>query len=198
MQTLGITGSFGTGKTTVAKLFARRGGKVIDADRLARENIKKDKPAYKKIIRSFGKGILKYNGEINRPQLAERVFTNKSLVARLNKIVHPEIIRQIKKEITKAKNKKQIAIIDAPLLIEAGLLKIIDKLIVVKASKKNQLKRLVAKTGFSKIKITQRIKAQLPLKQKQQMADFVVDNDGSLTYTKKQVEEIWKKIKTDQ
>lgn len=197
MQTVGITGSFGTGKTTVARLFARIGARVIDADRLAHKAIKKGKPAYSKIISLFGQDILKSDGEIDRARLAEKVFESSSLVAKLNKIVHPEVIRQIKKEITKARLKRQALIIDAPLLIEAGLLNIVDKLIVVNTSKANQLKRLKIKTRLSRTRMMQRVKAQLPLKQKQRMASFVVDNNGSLTYTKKQVREIWKKIKTD-
>ncbi|MDP3142475.1 MAG: dephospho-CoA kinase [Candidatus Omnitrophota bacterium] len=191
MHAIGITGSFGTGKTTVARLFARCGARIINADRLAHQIIKKGKPAYRKIISLFGQDILKSDGEINRARLAGKVFKSSSLVAKLNKIVHPEVIRQIKKDMARARLKRQTVIIDVPLLIEAGLFNIVDKLIVVKASKANQMKRLKIRSGIPKAKIIQRIKAQLPLKQKQRMADFVVDNNGSLTYTKKQIIEIW-------
>jgi len=194
MQTIGITGSFGTGKTTVARLFAKLGARVIDADELSHKVIKKRSPGYKKVFSGFGKGILNARGEVNRKKLARVVFNNLSALIKLCKIVHPEVIREIKKQIKIAKRKQQLIIVDAPLLIEAGLGRMMDKLVVVVASQEQQFKRLQRKTGLGRTEILKRIKAQLPLKKKLQLADFVVDNSGSLTYTKKQVKRIWQEI----
>lgn len=189
---LGITGSFGSGKSTVAALFRSLGAKVIDADKLAHALISPGKPAYKKIIRVFGKGVLKKNKAINRNLLAEIVFGNKELLSELNRIVHPQVIRLIKGRI-KASQKK-VVILDAPLLIEAGLTSQVDKLIVVKARKEAQVKRVKAKSVLSKPDILKRIKAQIPLSDKVRRADFVIDNNGTKENTKKEVLRIWRSL----
>ena len=194
MPVIGITGSFGTGKTTVAKFFAQRGAKVINADKLAHRIIKQGGAEYKKIVRLFGKGVLNRRGEIDRRKMARQVFGHRRALGELCKIIHPPVIKEIKRRIAQAKSPRWV-VIDAPLLIEAGLASIVDKLIVVSANQANQIKRLKAKTGLSKKDILQRMKAQLPLEKKQQLADFTVNNNGSLIYTKKQVERIWQEVK---
>jgi len=194
MQTLGITGSFGTGKTTVARLFAKFGAQVIDADKLAHKVIKKGSREYKKIVTGFGGDILKLGGEIDREKLARKVFGKSSALRKLVGIVHPAVIMEIKRQLARVKSRKQVVIIDAPLLIESGLSRNLDKLIVVVASRENQINRLKKKTELNTSQILQRIKAQLPLKNKVIIADFIIDNNGSLTYTKKQVKEIWQKL----
>jgi dephospho-CoA kinase len=192
MPTLGITGSFGTGKSTVARLFARKGMKVIDADKIAHQVIKKGSREYKKIINLFGRCVLDKGGQINRKKLSQAVFGKRGRLSRLCKIIHPAVINDIKGAIKKA-GRRPVAV-DAPLLIEAGLTGIVDKIIVVSASRMNQIKRIKQKTNLCRKDILQRIKAQLPLAQKKRLADFIVDNDGSLTYTKRQVDKIWQTI----
>jgi dephospho-CoA kinase len=194
MHVVGITGSFGTGKTTVAKLFKQLGAKIIDADSIAHGLIKVNTPTYKSLIRSFGKGILKDNSrDIERKKLAKIVFANKKLLNKLNRILHPAIIKKIKDKVKliNKRNKPKVVIIDAPLLIEAGLLRLVDKLIVVAASRGVQVLRLKKRAGISKKEIEARINSQIPMREKIKSADFVIDNNGSLTYTKKQVREVW-------
>ena len=194
MHAIGITGSFGTGKTTVAKLFAKLGAQVIDADRLAHILIKKGGREYKRIVAVFGKRVLSGSGEIDRKKLAEIAFSRRSAMQKLCKVVHPPVIKEIKKRIAAGKIRRQLLVIDAPLLIEAGLRSAVDKLVVVTASKGNQLKRIKNRTGLSRAEILRRIKAQLPLKRKIHLANFIVDNDASLAFTKKQVKRIWREI----
>jgi dephospho-CoA kinase len=194
MPVLGITGSFGTGKTTVARLFSRKGARIIDADKLAHAVIRRTRPEYERIVSLFGREILGARGEIDRRKLSRQVFNDRQALKRLNRIIHPAVIKEIKKQADGLKARRWL-VIDAPLLIEAGLVPLVDKLVVVVASQSNQIKRLKKKTGISKAGILQRIKAQLPLKRKRQLADFTVDNNGSLTYTKKQVERIWQEVK---
>lgn len=198
MIIIGITGSFGTGKTTVTKCFKQLGAKIIDADRIAHILIKANAPTYKSLIGSFGRDILKNKSqEIDRCKLAKIVFGNKRLLQRLSRILHPAIIQRIKQEVKliKVRSSRAIIIIDAPLLIEAGLLNLVDKLIVVAADKNTQISRIKKNKGLSKNEIEARINAQLPLSEKIKSADYVVDNSGSLTYTKKQVKEIWDELK---
>ena len=189
---LGITGSFGSGKSTVAKMFALHGARLIDADKIAHNVIKPGNIAYKKIIVGFGKGILDKNSRIDRKMLARIVFNDKKLLQKLNKIVHPQIIGIIKKQIKNAGAKA--IILDAPLLIEAGLKGLVDKIIVVKISKEKQIRRLIKNTSLGRVDILKRIRSQVPLHVKSRFADFIIDNSGTIEETKRQVNEICKKL----
>lgn len=197
MPIIGITGSFGTGKTTVAGFFKKFGASVIDADKITHGLFKVNSLTYKKIIRSFGNRVIRDNSqEIGRRRLAGLVFGDKKALKRLNCITHPAIIKKIKHEIKKIKHKYpgKIIAIDAPLLIESGFSNSVDKLVVVTTDKKTQILRLKENKGLSKKEIELRIKSQLPLKEKIKSADYVIDNSGSLTYTKKQVKRIWGRL----
>jgi dephospho-CoA kinase len=180
---IGITGSFGSGKTTVANIFVRYGYKVINADRLYRGLIKKDKSLYKKIKKEFG--------TTNRKKLKNIVFNDYAKLKKLNKITHPVIIEKIKSLIKKDKK----IVIDAPLLIEANALSLIDKLIVVKCNKNKQMERLLKKGRYTKKEINHIIKSQMPLNKKLKYADFIINNNYSLNRTKGQVKKIIKSIK---
>jgi len=182
---LGLTGSFGSGKTTVARIFRSHGAKIIDADKIAHRLIKPRTKIYKKIIDTFGKDILKKNRAIDRDKLARIVFNNKLLLKRLNRIIHPQVIGVIKGEI-KTSPEREI-ILDAPLLIEAGLEKIADKLIVVTITREKQIKRICKKTGLSRPDILKRINAQISQNVKSRFANFIIDNNGTIEETKKQV-----------
>ncbi|MFH0912775.1 MAG: dephospho-CoA kinase [Candidatus Omnitrophota bacterium] len=192
---LGLTGSFGSGKTSVAGFFKSFGAKIIDADRIAHSLIKPQTLVYKKIVYTFGRGILNQDKGINRHKLGRLVFNNKDLLKKINKITHPEIIRVIKGKIKATP--VGIIVLDAPLLIEKGLEKITDKLIVVTISRDKQIERIRGKTGLGKCDILKRIKAQVPLGRKVRLADFIIDNNGTRKETKDQVEEIrrllWKR-----
>jgi dephospho-CoA kinase len=185
---LGLTGSFGSGKTTVAKVFKSFGAEIIDADKLAHECLIPKSPAYKKIIGTFGKEILRKNKLINRRRLGEFVFSNKNLLRKLNNIIHPQVIGIIENRIRNSKSK--VIVLDAPLLIESGLTKIIDKLIVVKIDRDKQIKRIQGKTSLGRPDILKRIKSQIPLSRKVRLAHFVIDNSGTKKKTRKQVGQI--------
>lgn len=182
---LGLTGGFGSGKTTVARIFRSYGARIIDADKVAHQIIRPKGKVYKKIIKIFGNRILKRNKTIDRPELGQIVFRNRKLLLEINRIMHPEAIRIIKNKIKTSA--EQVIILDAPLLLEAGLKKMVDKLIVVTASKENQIKRLLKKGRLNRSDIIQRIKMQMPLEKKVRLADFVIDNNGAKEGTRKQV-----------
>ncbi len=195
MRVVGITGSLGTGKTTAACLFKKLGAKVLDADEISRRLTKSDGRCFNQIVRSFGKSILR-NGEINRAKLANIVFQDKIKLNELNKIIHPKVVEEIREKIKeyKKQNTNSVIVLDVPLLIEAGLLTDVNHLVVVKASQKAQLSRITKRMNISKYNAVSRIKAQMDINDKVRFADFVIDNNGTLNRTQKQVKEIWAKI----
>jgi len=180
---IGITGSFGSGKTTVAGIFRKYGFGVINADRLYHGIYDKNKILKNKIKKEFGTA--------NRAELKKIVFEDLRKLKKLNSITHPLIIKEIKNSIKKI-NKN--IIIDAPLLLESEAKNLVDEVVVVKTNKKNSIKRALKKKKYSKKETEQIIKSQMPLRQKLKYADFVVDNNKSLKNTREQVKEIVKKI----
>jgi dephospho-CoA kinase len=205
MTIIGLTGGFGTGKSTVAAFFRKRGAVVIDADALAHETLLKKVTrlpghqitCYKRIVKVFGNRILNKNREIDRKKLAAIVFADKKLLNKLNGIVHPHVIRRMKGEVKKIRraDKNAVVVLDIPLLIEAGLEGLADKIVVVKAGLRQQLERCRKSLGLSEAKALARIKAQMPLRKKIRLADFVIDNSGSKERTKGEVRRIWERIR---
>lgn len=193
MKVIGLTGSFGTGKTFVASVFKSLGARVIDADLIAHRVIRKNSRAYKKIVRAFGKDILTPGTGIDRKKLGKSVFEKKSYLKRLNEIVHPEVIKLIKKKIKEA-GEKDIVVVDAPLLLEAKAGDLVDKIVVVKASERNQLNRCAEKFRMNKRDILKRIRGQIPIEKKIKIADFVIDNNGTKSETRAEVKKIWRKV----
>ncbi len=193
---IGVTGSFGTGKSTVSRLFGRLGARVINADKIAHETILPGHEIYKKIVSIFGPSILKKNKRIDRKKLANVVFCDKKRRLLLNSLIHPEVIKKIKGMIRKTKKRtKSVYVVDVPLLIEAGLLGMVDKLIVVTTDKKTQIKRCMARWGAGRADVERRIRSQMSLSRKRLLADFIIDNNGSLYATGKVVKKIWREIK---
>ncbi len=194
MRIVGLTGGIGTGKSFAASIFKKLGAKVIDADKLGHKALTKGSSAYKRVVAAFGKKVLKPDLSIDRKALAGVVFSDRKKLEKLNRIVHPGIIREISKRIGKAA-KGEILIVDAPLICEANITGLMNVLIVVKASRKNQLERCDDKPGVRKKDVRKRIAHQMPLNKKIRMADYVVDNNGTKEDTRRQIREIWKKLK---
>ncbi|MBU1004509.1 MAG: dephospho-CoA kinase [Nanoarchaeota archaeon] len=188
---IGITGVFGSGKTAAARLFAEHGYLHVNADEIGHAILNKE-PVKGRVINEFGKSILT-NSQIDRKKLKNIVFNKPKELAKLNKIIHPAIISEIKSAICRNKNKK--IIVDGALIIEAGCLDLFDKLVAVKISKKEQMKRALKKKKYTKEVVENIINSQLSQKEKLKYADIVVDNSGSLSNTKKQVEKIIKGLK---
>jgi dephospho-CoA kinase len=195
---IGLTGGIVSGKSTVARMFKDLGAKIVDADKLGHKVILPQGAAWKRIIKIFGKDILQKDQTINREKLGKIVFANQNLLKKLNKITHPEIIKLIKKEISLAKDdskeEKKILIIDAALIYETKIDRLMDKIIVVYLDEEEQLKRLIKRNNLSEKEALQKIKSQIPLKEKIEIADYVIDNSNSLDKTKEQVETIWQEL----
>ncbi len=197
MYILGITGSFGSGKTTVAHMLRRKGAHVLDADKIAHEALGLQNLCFQKFARHFGKGIVR-QGKIDRRALAAIVFNKPAELKKLCQIIHPFVVSKIKNVIRgyQAKKQKGFLVIDAPLLFEANLDKVCDCVVVVRASLNAQIKRIQQKSHLTKSDITKRVKAQMPMAAKIKRADVVIDNHLDIKQTQKQVEELWQDLKT--
>ncbi len=192
---IGITGSIGSGKTTAAKMFSKHHFSRIDADEIGHNLLKSDNKIKNRIIKEFGAGILGRNKNIDRKRLGNIVFNDKSKLKKLNSIMHQPIISEIKNKIKNIQKKcggDAKIIIDAPLLIEAGADKLVDKVIVVKAFHENVIARNKRFTIEELEKISM---AQIGLDKKLKRADFMIDNTKNLRYMERQVKEIVNKLK---
>jgi dephospho-CoA kinase len=196
---IGLTGGIASGKSLVAEALKRLGAHLIDADEIAREVVKPGLPAYLDIAKEFGEGIFNPDKTINRKALGKLVFSNPEIRKRLEQITHPRILDEINKNIkaVKGKNPDAIIVVDAALLIEAGLYKKMDKVIVVYTDKKTQIERMMKRDGFTMDEAKNRISAQMPLQEKRKYADFVIENvEGKgQDEVKKEVKRIFEELK---
>ncbi len=194
----GVTGTIGTGKSTVAHMFADLGAFVIDADQLAHDVVEPGKAAWQGIVDYFGRDILNADQTLNRQKLADIVFSNLEKLKKLDSIVHPEVLKEDQRlvEGRKVTDPNGLIIKDIPLLLEVGpelAYLLVEKIIVVYASEETQIKRLIAR-GLSEEDVRSRIKSQVPVREKMKYADFTVNNDGSLEETRQQVKTIYDKL----
>ena len=196
---VGLTGGIVSGKSTVARMFRQLGADIIDADNIARAIVQPGEKAWKNIVHYFGKEILKDNQEINRKELARIVFADKEKLEKLNKITHPEIVAIIKNKIEEMRSKDSsdgtICIIEVPLLFEANLEGMMDKIIVVYLNREEQVKRLLIRNSLTQEEAINRIDSQIPLEKKLKKADYVIDNGASLGHTRIQVKQIWQELR---
>ncbi|XP_053205086.1 dephospho-CoA kinase-like [Panonychus citri] len=192
MLLLGLTGGIASGKSTVSRYLVEKGITVIDADRIAVEIVEPGKPAWKKIKKAFGSSIIKPDETINREKLGDIIFNDPEKRKLLNSITHPYIQREMAKQVVLAFFKfKRYVILDLPLLFEVGqFTKYFYKIIVVNISEETQLTRLLKRDKLEKAQAQARISAQMPLKTKCEKADYVIDNEGSVKSTMKQVDSI--------
>jgi len=194
MLIVGLTGGIVSGKTTVAQIFKSLGAKIIDLDEIARQIVKPQQKAWKKIVQNFGVEILKHNQEINRKKLAKIVFSNREKLNLLNQITHPVIIEVMKEQLNQINmqtSEDVICMIDAPLLFEAHIEHMMDKIIVVFINEKEQMTRLLQREGLSKDDAIKRMRAQIPIEDKVRLADYVIDNSFSIEQTKEQAFQLW-------
>jgi dephospho-CoA kinase len=201
MLRVGLTGGIGCGKSTVAGMMRDLGCRVIDADAIARELAGPGQTAYREIIAAFGKEIVLTNGQLDRTKLAHLVFSDASKLSKLNQILHPRVIAEQERLLVQLERTEPhaIAIVEAPLLIEAGLHKTLKRLIVVWCTREQQIERLTNPRGraMSRDDAVKRIAAQMPLDDKRRMATDEIDNSGSLAATEKQVQNLVAKLKTE-
>ena len=191
---VGLTGSIGSGKTTIAEFFREGNFVVIDADKAGHEIMDNDEIIKIEVINFFGQEILDELGNIDRKKLGNIVFNDKNQLKKLNGLLHPEIIENIRVSIENYRdNGKNDILIEAPLLLETKTKELVDRIIVIKISKDNIFKRLKGK--YPEDIIEKILDSQIPEDEKLQYADFIIDNDGTLEDAKRRVEEIIEKLK---
>ena len=191
MLLVGLTGGIGSGKSTVARMLEERGAVVFDADLLAREAVEPGTPGHTAVLERFGADVLAPGGELDREALASIVFADPSARRDLEQIVHPEVRRLFAEGSEAYRDTDRIVVFSAPLLVESGMHTAFEILVVVSATVATQIERLMRQRGMSEAAIRARIDAQAPLEDKAAVADFLVDNGGTLAELESQVERLW-------
>ena len=182
MLVIGLTGGTGSGKTEVARVLQKRGGIIVSGDRIGKEVVEQNPQVLKKLVKVFGREILNENGRLNRRKLGSLAFSSEKNQKRLNQIVHPHLLKELKKRITSAKKTEaegKFLVVDAALISEWGLEKELDMTVLVASPVKLRLQRLI-KQGLNSKEAQNRIKRQLRDAQRRKKADYVIENDGSL------------------
>lgn len=174
MTVIGLTGNSGTGKSSVAKVMEKYGALILDCDKIAHENMAVGGCAYDEIVSAFGKDILNSDKTINRKALGNIVFNDSQKLSILNKITHSKITQRVKDEIAKASCK--CVVIGAPLLIEAGLDAIADKVWVVTADTEVRIERIMNRDGISRQEVLSRFSKQTPAEVLEKKADLIIDH----------------------
>jgi len=196
MLRLGLTGGIASGKSAVAAMLREMGFAVLDADSLAHRLIERGEPAHEEILREFGPAITDASGRINRVQLGNVVFADRAKLDRLNAIVHPRVADVVFRQFDEWERNgvRDAALVEAALLIEAGLDKKLDGLIVAWCKPEQQLERLVAR-GLTEAEARRRIAAQLSVEEKLRHATEKIDCSGSLEETRRQVAALASKLR---
>ena len=184
---MGLTGHFGAGKSTVARLFKERGSEVLNADRLAHEVYRKKNRLYKKLHSLFPE----LEGPLDRRKISQIIFRDPLRRRSLERLIHPYVFNRIQEEIRK--KPKSVFILEVPLLFESGFYRKTDCNVLVKTRAEIILTRLTLK-GFKARDIKARWRAQMPLSKESRRSDYVIDNSNGLKQTQKQVVQVWKQI----
>jgi dephospho-CoA kinase len=192
----GLTGGIASGKSTVAEMLAVAGARIVDADRIAHQVVQQGQPAWQDIVRHFGPTILKPDGQINREALGAIVFNDREAKQALNVIVHPRVFEVMQQDIRQLviDHPGDLLILDVPLLIESGWHEFLPVVILVYVPEAVQRTRLMRRDGLSAAEAMARIRAQMPIDAKRDLADFIIDNTGTLEETRRQVRAVYAKI----
>jgi dephospho-CoA kinase len=198
MLLVGLTGNIGSGKSTVAQLLSERGATIIDADVLARRAVELGTAGYEKIIDRWGADVLAPDGQLDRAALRRIVFADHAQLEELNQIVHPEVERLRLRLVEQARKRgDRIVVCDIPLLFERHMTDRFDRIILVDAHRAVRLDRLVKDRGLQETEAMDMIAAQMPAELKRARADFIIENDGTLTQLERRVQDVWRALLHD-
>lgn len=191
MMIIGLTGSIASGKSTVSKMLEEKGYPIIDADRVARQVVEPGSETLKKIGDLFGDEVIKPDGTMDREKVGALIFSDPARRKQLNDIIHPairgEMLRQRSDYLAQG---YRTIIMDIPLLFESKLQHFVDKILVVSVTEENQLTRLMERNGLNDKDAKARISSQLPMSVKEEGADAVIYNNGTVGETARQLERI--------
>ncbi|MEU2789194.1 dephospho-CoA kinase [Streptomyces sp. NPDC007100] len=194
MVKVGLTGGIGAGKSEVSRLLASYGAVIVDADKIAREVVEPGTPGLAAVVEEFGAEVLSADGTLDRPKLGAVVFGDPDKLKALNAIVHP-LVGARSAELEAAAGPDAVVVHDVPLLTENGLAPLYDLVIVVDATPRTQLDRLVRLRGMTESEAKARMEAQATREQRLAIADLVIDNDGPLEALEPQVREVWGRLR---
>jgi len=190
---IGLTGTFGSGKSTVAGMLEDLGAAAVDADAIAREVVAPGSEALEEIRRHFGDEILLPNGDLDRKKVAAIVFASAEKREVLNGIIHSRVIQEMDRRIEgiRQADPKRVVVLNVPLLFEAGLLHKVDKAVVVTISSQERIRRIGLRDGLTESEVTQRVQAQWTQEEKVARASALIDNSGSLDTTRSQARRLY-------
>jgi dephospho-CoA kinase len=216
MLKVGLTGGIAAGKSVVGEMFVALGARLVQADRIAHSLMQPGEAVYNEVVRHFGREILNRDGSVNREKLAEAAFgsaagaegqsapgAQKSRIAKLNRIVHPVVIRSQDAWMQEMgrQDPHAVAIVEAALILEAGAGGHFDRLVVVTCSAEQRVARFSARQKIdleaARKEVMRRMAAQLPDEEKIKAADYVIDNSGSVENTREQVREVWHPMRAE-
>ena len=202
MLKVGLTGGIATGKSLVGSMFADLGAHIIDADKIGHELMAPGEPVYEEIVKRFGSEILNPDKTVNRGKLAELAFDQRRpRIYELNSLLHPGIIQRYEKRMEEiaAREPNAIVMLEAALLLEAGLRKRFDRIVVVSCKPQQRIERWEQRqkvdADAARREVTRRMMAQAPQEAKIQVADYVIDNSGTIDETRAQVEKVFAELK---
>ncbi|MDQ6766761.1 MAG: dephospho-CoA kinase [Candidatus Eremiobacteraeota bacterium] len=190
---IGLTGGIGSGKTTVAALFAQKGALVIDTDLIARDVVHTGSPVLESIRREFGDKVILADGTLDRQALARIIFSDEAMRVKLNGLTHPEILKRVL-AIIGAQPPGATIIVVVPLLFESGFDRSCDRSVAVVAPPEMRRKRLQDRDGLSGTDVEARMRAQLAHGEYERRADVIIRNDDNLTALGREVDRAWEKL----
>jgi dephospho-CoA kinase len=201
-RVVGLTGGIGTGKSTVSRLLAELGAEVIDSDAIVHELQAPGTPLLAAIEEAFGPEVIRPDGSLDRAAVASIVFRDEASRRRLNALVHPAVGRETARRLEAARaHGARLVILDIPLLFETRLAGSASRanlgataVVVVYAPRELQVRRLVERNGYERAEAERRVEAQLPIEEKRERADYVIDNSGSLEETRRQVQALYERL----
>ncbi|MDA8179122.1 MAG: dephospho-CoA kinase [Deltaproteobacteria bacterium] len=191
MRVFGLTGNIGSGKSTVAAMLREAGIPVLDADRISREVTAPGGRAYDAVVQTFGRGIVRDDGSIDRMRLGEIVFADPAARFRLEAITHPAILEAMKEAIAGIEREEhRAAVVEATLIHESGRKGLFESVISVTCDRETAISRLAARDGMSRAQAEARLRAQMDADRKAGASDYVIDNSGDIESTRRQVERL--------
>jgi len=192
---IGLTGGIGSGKSTVSGMLAQLGAVILNADEVGHETLKPGTEAWQEIASTFGQGVVKDNGEIDRGKLSEIVFNNPEALARLNSIMHPRMYRAMKRSIEERQRQgAEVIVLEAAILVEANWTPLVDEVWVTTAPEATVVRRLRDSKGLTEAQALARIRSQLPPQERAKHADVIIDNDCELEEVEARVKELWRAL----
>ena len=193
MFVIGLTGGIGTGKTEVAALLRDLGAEVIDSDRLGHQAYAKGSPGWRRVVAEFGRRVLTPDGQVDRSALGDLVFSDRQALRRLNAIVHPLIRDKVEERLGELeRGGAEVAVVEAPLFVEAGWTPIVDEVWVTVAPDDEVVRRVTSRGGLGPEAVEARVGSQMSQQERLEHAHVTIANDGSRERLREKVHALWR------